>query len=78
MEISHRLFLFMCLFFVHAFSKVSTYVKFEGGATQTCVEKIGYFFPLLMPYSDMMNPFLCSSEFGTPTYLRSNEILPDN
>ena len=44
MEISHRLSLFMCPFFFHPFNKVSTYVKYEGEATQICVEKIEFFF----------------------------------
>ena len=39
---------------------------------------IEFFFPLLTPYSDMMNPFLRSSELGSLTCTSRVEILPDN
>ena len=48
------------------------------GGTQIWGETIEFFFPLLTPYSDMMNPFLRSREFGSPSSMRRAEILPNN
>ena len=73
-DLSRRLSLFICGLLFHRFGNVFTYAKYEGLGGET----IEFFFPLLTPYSDMMNPFLRSIEFGSPSSLSRAENPPDN
>ena len=75
--VSQIVLIYMCLL-ISCIWKIVHLCEVRGGGTQIWGETTEFFVPLLKPCSDMMNPFLLSSKFGSPSSLRRAENSLDN